>query len=239
MRFGLYVSNIGSFSDPRAVVRLAETAEERGWESLFIWDHLAWVWDGPSVDPWVTLAAVAARTERLLIGTGVTPVPRRRPHVLANQVATLDDVSGGRAVLGVGIGGNRREFEEFGDDFARARRWQLLEDGLQLIRELWSGPLGPRDIPIWVGGNSPRAQRLAATYDGWLPDTTSTAEMTMAPEELTQETMRDIAVMGYSDAGDRELHERYAEAGATWWLESLHDRRARLDELLARVSAGP
>ena len=110
-------------------MRLAEQAEQSGWEALFLWDHLAWVWDGPAVDPWVTLGAVAARTERLLLGTGVTPVPRRRPQVLAVQVATLDDLSGGRAVLGAGLGGKRKEFEEFGESFDRERRWQLLEEG--------------------------------------------------------------------------------------------------------------
>ena len=97
--------------------RARRAAEEAGWEALFLWDHLAWVWDGPAVDPWVTLGAVAVRTERLLLGTCVTPVPRRRPQVLAVQVATLDELSGGRAVLGAGIGGNRKEFEEFGESF--------------------------------------------------------------------------------------------------------------------------
>ena len=117
MRYGLVRSNIGSFSNPAAVVGSREQAEASGWEALFLWDHLAWVWDGPAVDPWVTLGGVAARTERLLLGTCVTPVPRRRPQVLAVQVATLDELCGGRAVLGAGIGGNRREFEEFGESF--------------------------------------------------------------------------------------------------------------------------
>lgn len=239
LRFGLIVSNIGSFADPRAVVRIAERAEAAGWESLFIWDHLAWVWNGPSVDPWVTLGAVAARTERLLLGTGVTPLPRRRPHVLANEAATLDDLSGGRVILGVGIGGNRREFEEFGEGFDRGSRWRLLEEGLVQMRELWAGPLGPRDIPVWIGGNSPRARRLASAYEGWFPDTTSLDEMTMPPDAIARESMRDIAVMGYSEAGDGGLHTAYAAAGATWWLEALHDRRMPLERMLGRVDAGP
>jgi len=239
MRFGLVVSNIGAFSKPDAVIQLAEHAEAAGWETLLLWDHLAWVWDGPAIDPWVTLGAVAARTERLLLGTAVTPVPRRRPQVLALQVATLDELSGGRAILGAGLGGNRREFEEFGESFDTERRWKLLEDGLALIRELWAGPLGPREIPIWIGGNSARARRLAAAYDGWLPDSTSPFEMTMAPEDIRGETQTEIAVMGYSAAGEHDLHDAYAAAGATWWLESLHDRRGTLDELLARVAADP
>ena len=239
MRHGLVVSNIGSFSEPANVIELAETAERAGWEALLLWDHLAWVWNGPAIDPWTTLGAVAVRTERLVLGTCVTPVPRRRPQVLAAQVATLDELSGGRALLGAGIGGKRREFEEFGESFDNARRWQLLEDGLRLIRELWAGPLGPREVPIWIGGNSERARKLAAAYDGWLPDSTTPTEMRMSPDDIRHDSAGEIGVMGYSAPGEAALQEAYAEAGTTWWLESLHDRRASLDELLARVSAGP
>src|SRR5438094_732250 len=99
MRFGLCAANIGSYADPRNVVRLAETAEATGWEALLLWDHLAWVWNGASADPWTALAAAGARTERLIVGTAVTPVPRRRPHVLANQLATLDELTGGGRVV--------------------------------------------------------------------------------------------------------------------------------------------
>jgi alkanesulfonate monooxygenase SsuD/methylene tetrahydromethanopterin reductase-like flavin-dependent oxidoreductase (luciferase family) len=239
MRFGLVVSNIGSFSKPANVVRIAEEAEAAGWEALLLWDHLAWVWDGPPADPWTTLGAVAVRTERLLLGTAVTPIPRRRPQVLALQVATLDELSGGRAILGAGSGGNRKEFEEFGESFDTERRWQLLEDGLAQIRDLWSGPLGPREIPIWIGGNSARARRLAADYDAWLPDSTSLEEMTMAPDDVRDESQRQIAVMGYSERRERALHDTYEQAGTTWWLASLHDRRGTFVELLDRVAAGP
>jgi alkanesulfonate monooxygenase SsuD/methylene tetrahydromethanopterin reductase-like flavin-dependent oxidoreductase (luciferase family) len=252
LRYGLVLSNIGSFSNPSTVVELAQQAEAAGWESLFLWDHLAWVWSPKAelggadrlsgrrpLDPWTMLGAVAVKTERLLLGTCVTPVPRRRPQVLALQVATLDELSGGRAALGAGIGGNRREFEEFGESFDSDRRWELLEGGLELIRELWAGPLGPRKIPIWIGGNSTRARLLAARYDGWMPDSTTPEEMRMSPEDIRDETQQAIAVMGYSTPGERALHDAYAGAGTTWWLESLHDRRGSLDELLARVAAGP
>jgi alkanesulfonate monooxygenase SsuD/methylene tetrahydromethanopterin reductase-like flavin-dependent oxidoreductase (luciferase family) len=239
VRHGLVLSNIGSFADPRNVLEVAERAEAVGWEALLLWDHLAWVWDGPAVDPWTTLGGVAARTERMLLGTCVTPVPRRRPQVLAAQVATLDDLSGGRALLGAGSGGNRREFEEFGESFDSARRWLLLEEGLETIRRLWAGPLGPREIPIWIGGNSARARRLAAAYDGWLPDSTTPTEMRMSPDDIRDDAIEVIGVMGYSAPTDTGLREGYAEAGATWWLESLHDPRAPYAELLARVQAGP
>jgi alkanesulfonate monooxygenase SsuD/methylene tetrahydromethanopterin reductase-like flavin-dependent oxidoreductase (luciferase family) len=239
MRYGIVAANIGSYAEPENVLRLAEAAEAAGWESLLLWDHLAWVWDGRPADPWTTLAAVAVRSERLLLGTAVTPVPRRRPQVLATQVATLDELSGGRVIFGAGLGGNRREFEEFGEDFDAERRWRLLEEGLALMRELWAGPLGPREIPIWIGGNSSRLRRLATAYDGWIPDSTTLTEMRMSPAEIQAEGTADVAVMGYSQAGKRKLHTSYEEAGATWWLESLHDRRAPIEELLDRVAAGP
>src|ERR687884_800104 len=115
MRYGLLLANIGSYSDPRHVVRVAQQAETAGWEALLIWDHLGFVWGPPAADPWVTLAAVAASTERIRIGTGITPVARRRPHVLAHQVATLDVLSGGRVVFGAGVGGVPRGVDPFGD----------------------------------------------------------------------------------------------------------------------------
>ncbi len=239
MRYGIVASNIGSYKTPANVVRLAETAEGAGWEALLLWDHLAWVWDGRPADPWVTLAAVATRTDRLLLGTCVTPVPRRRPQVLALQVATLDELSGGRAVFGAGIGGNRREFEDFGESFDREQRWRLLEEGLATMQELWAGPLGPREIPVWIGGNSARARRLAIEHDGWLPDSTTPEEMRMTPDDVRLDGADDIGVMGYSEAGDTALHASYRDAGTTWWLESLHDRRGGFDALLARVAAGP
>lgn len=239
MRHGLILSNVGSFSKPGNVLEIAEAAEASGWEALFLWDHLAWVWNGPALDPWVTLGAVAMRTERMLLGTAVTPIPRRRPQVLAAQVATLDDLSGGRAVLGAGLGGKRAEFEEYGESFDREERWTKLEEGLELVRSLWDGPLGPRSIPIWIGGTSPRARRLATRYDGWIPDSTAIDRMILGPDEIRDDTIREIVVMGYSQPGEDALHAAYAAAGATWWLEALHDLRGTFEESLARVTAGP
>ena len=220
-------------------MQLAETAEEAGWEALLLWDHLAWVWDGPAVDPWVTLGAVAVRTERLLLGTCVTPVPRRRPQVLALQVATLDELSGGRAVLGAGLGGNRKEFEEFGESFDRERRWELLEEGLTSSAS--SGPARSARARSRSGSAataacaSPRRplRRLAPRLDDARRD----------DDDARRRSRRDAE-------GDRRhgllggrasttLHDAYAPAGTTWWLEHLHDRRGSLDELLARVAAGP
>ena len=96
MRYGICLANIGSYSDPRLPLRLAQAADANGWDGVFIWDHLAFAWGPPAADPWTVLAAIAVSTERVRLGTAVTPVARRRPHVLAHQVATLDNLSDGR-----------------------------------------------------------------------------------------------------------------------------------------------
>lgn len=269
MRYGLCVANAGTWSDPRAVVALAEEAEAAGWEALLYWDHLAFVWGSPSADAWVTLAAVAARTSTLVLGTNVTPLPRRRVHVLAHQVATLDVLSGGRTVFGAAIGGKPDEFTAFGETGDARERAEMLDEGLEVLRGLWSGDrvthrgahytvegvaLRPRPVqerlPIWIGGNSPRAVRRAARYDGWSADTTNLEGMTSSPDDVARsvETIRDlrggldgfdVAVMGHVERGDRETPVAFAEAGATWWLENVHDGRGDRDEMLARMRGGP
>lgn len=248
MRFGIFVSNIGSHSDPSTVVDLATEAEAAGWDALLMWDHLAFVWGMPSADPWVVLSACAVKTSRILLGTGVTPVPRRRVQTLALTVATLDRLSGGRVLFGAGLGGNRGEFERFGEDYSLARRRQLLDDGLGTLRSWWSGeevdsvtlrPAPERRIPIWVGGNSADALARAARYDGWIADSTAPDAMKLSPDDIAEKSrglQGDIAVTGYSDRADPR---EYAEAGATWWLESFHDMRGGLEEQLAVIRAGP
>ena len=115
MRFAVCLANIGSYSDPRVAIDVAAAAESSGWDGVFVWDHLAFVWGPPAADPWVTLAAIAARTHRIRIGTAVTPLARRRPHVVAQQVATLDVLSRGRVTFGAGLGGAPSEFGKFGE----------------------------------------------------------------------------------------------------------------------------
>ena len=90
----------------------------------------------------MTLAAVAAQTASLTLGTAVTPLPRRRPQVVAQQVASLEALNGGRVVLGAGLGGNEKEFTAFGEDADPHRRARLLDDGLELVRDLWPGRSG-------------------------------------------------------------------------------------------------
>jgi len=237
LKFAVCATNFGSWSDPQVAVRTARAAQAAGWDGYFVWDHLAFVWGPPSADPWVTLAAVACATEGLTLGTALTPLPRRRPHVVAQQLATLEGLNRGRVVFGAGLGGNEREFTEFGESFDPHVRAKLLDEGLDLVGRFWDGP-------IWIGGNTGPALRRAARWDGWIPNSLEPHRMTMSAKELADKVRTigrpddfDVAFNGYSEVGESVLP--YADAGATWWLENVHDLRGDVDTLIARIGAGP
>jgi alkanesulfonate monooxygenase SsuD/methylene tetrahydromethanopterin reductase-like flavin-dependent oxidoreductase (luciferase family) len=262
MRYGICLANIGTYSDPNVGVRLAEAAEASGWDGVFSWDHLAFVWGPPAADPWITLAAIASATSHVRIGTAVTPVARRRPQVLANQIATLDVLSGGRVIFGAGLGGSESEFGKFGEPTDAKVRAEMLDEGLGLLQRLWTGeevthrgehytvdgvtlkptPVQER-LPVWIGGNRSASLRRAARWDGWLADSADPTGMTLTPDDIARSIEQigrgdgfDVAVLGQSDRGDPAAYER---AGATWWLENLHDMRGTLDEVQRLTEAGP
>jgi alkanesulfonate monooxygenase SsuD/methylene tetrahydromethanopterin reductase-like flavin-dependent oxidoreductase (luciferase family) len=266
MRHAICLANIGTYADPRAAVRVAEHAEAAGWDGIFVWDHLAFVWGAPAADPWTTLAAVAASTDRLLLGTAVTPVARRRPQVLANQVATLDVLSRGRVIFGAGLGGAPSEFGKFGEPTDEKARAAMLDEGLDVMRRLWSGEevthhgphytvdavkLAPtplqEHLPVWIGGNREPSQRRAARWDGWIPDTGYPRGRGATPDDVAAgidrirsagdaDTPFDVAVLGERSKSNPTAYEL---AGATWWLENLHDERGTPEEVLDLVAAGP
>src|SRR5881396_727081 len=217
MRFGICLANIGSFSDPQVPLELAVAAEANGWDGVFIWDHLAFVWGAPAADPWTVLASIATSTEHVRLGPAVTPVARRRPHVLAHQVATLDNLSGGRVTFGAGLGGSTSEFGKFGEPTDAKVRAAMLDEGLELLRRLWSGeevthrgehytlegvtlaPLPRQDrLPVWIGGNRRASLRRAGRWDGWLADSADPTGMTLSPEDIA----RSIETIGRSDQYD-------------------------------------
>jgi alkanesulfonate monooxygenase SsuD/methylene tetrahydromethanopterin reductase-like flavin-dependent oxidoreductase (luciferase family) len=239
VKFAVCLSNFGTYADPRRAVAVAQAAGRAGWDGFFVWDHLAFVWGHPSADPWVTLAAVAVETRGLVLGTAVTPLPRRRPQVVAQQLSALDALNGGNVVLGAGLGGNEKEFTRFGEDFDPHRRAQLLDHGLDVVREHWPGP-------VWIGGNSTAALRRASRWEGWIANSVGNDGMTMSPADLRRavDTIGrrgdfDVACNGWSSPGDELLCDEYADAGATWWLENLSDRRFDAEAVIARVEAGP
>jgi alkanesulfonate monooxygenase SsuD/methylene tetrahydromethanopterin reductase-like flavin-dependent oxidoreductase (luciferase family) len=114
-KFAVAVPNAGPFANPKELVHLAELAEASGWDGFFLWDHSLWSWPEPSdvVDPWTVLGAIAQVTQTISIGTMITPIARRRPWQLAREVTTLDHLSGGRVILGVGLGSPPTDFIPF------------------------------------------------------------------------------------------------------------------------------
>ena len=190
MKFGIYLPNFGPYGDARVLANLAQDSESSGWDGFFIWDHIA-EWALPMVDPWVALAAVAIRTQRIRIGSTVTPLPRRRPWKLAREAVSIDHLSGGRLTLGVGIGAGQIEWDHLGEQPDLKKRGAMLDEALSVLVGLWSGepfsyagqyyqiekahflpkPLQHPRIPIWVGGNWPNKApfRRAAKWDGVFP----------------------------------------------------------------------
>lgn len=218
----------GELSEPALVCDLAVEAEAAGWDGFYLWDHVAY---RPPVthiaDPWVTLAAIAVRTERVAIGPLVTPLPRRRTHQLARETVTLDRLAGGRLVLGVGVGSeNTEEFRAgtFGEEPDMKARGAMLDEGLEALRGYWKGGFEPRPagpIPIWVAARYPnrRPLRRAARCDGLFPIDRST------PDELREMlatvaglrgSLEDYDVVVTNPAGTDP--GPWAAAGATWCL---------------------
>jgi alkanesulfonate monooxygenase SsuD/methylene tetrahydromethanopterin reductase-like flavin-dependent oxidoreductase (luciferase family) len=192
MRYGIDVPNFGDFGNPRALADLAREAEAAGWDGFFLWDHLQTAQPMPFTDPWVALAAMAAQTEHIRLGTLVTPLPRRRPWKLARETVSIDQLSGGRLTLGVGIGGNGwREYSAFGEAPDDRLHGAMLDEGLEVLTGLWSGepfsfqgqhyqvegacflptPAQQPRIPIWVAGIWPHKKpfQRAARWDGVFP----------------------------------------------------------------------
>lgn len=209
MRYGVYVPNFGPYGDARVLAELAQEAEEAGWDGFFLWDQVSKTTLTPTVDPmvdpWIALTAIALRTHRLRLGALVTPLPRRRPWVVARQATALDHLSAGRLICGVGAGGGYFDFEALGEVADPRTLAALLDEGLEVLTGLWSGepyrhrgtayqikeaqflprPLQSPRIPLWVAGLWPAKAplRRAARWDGVIPighDLPLTAMLTVA-----------------------------------------------------------
>ena len=206
MRYGVSTPNFGDYSDPRLLAELAREAEAAGWDGFFLWDHIVWPWHDTVADPWVALAVMAMSTERLRLGPMVTPIPRRHPWKLARETVTLDHLSAGRLLLGVGLGGfQSEEFEAFGEEGDPKVRAAKLDEGLEVLTGLWSGepfsysgkhyqvkevhfippPVQQPRIPIWVAGTWPLKApfRRAARWDGVVP-TRRDVDKPLTPAEI-------------------------------------------------------
>ena len=249
MRFAINIPNFGSFANPRDIVALAQEADQAGWDGFFLWDHV--LWSDPEnyavAEPWVTLAAMAQASEHIRIGPMITPLPRRRPWQVARQALTLDHLSNGRAVLGVGLGGDWfGDYSAFGETTDQRAHGEMLDEALDVLCGLWSGetfhyagkhfaingvqmlpiPLQQPRIPLWVAGVWPgtRPFQRAARFDGVAP-------ISKTNQPFTPTQIRDmLAYIGQYRTSSAPFdviiaggplqaaeYTALAEAGVTWY----------------------
>lgn len=210
MQYGIVIS----VSDVRELVNLACEAEAAGWDGVFIADAIGIEAKGvpasPWFDPWIALAAMAERTERVRLGPLITPPSRRRPWKLAREAATLDHLSNGRVILSLGLGAAEHDggFYKVDEAMDLKTRAQLLDESLDIIAGLWSGkpfsydgehhhvdamtllppPVQQPRLPIWVVGVWPKekSMRRAIAWDGIIPQRygASPAEARMKPDDV-------------------------------------------------------
>jgi Luciferase-like monooxygenase len=241
MRWGLSVSLSAELAEPAAVAQIATVAEAAGWEGVFVWDHLWNRTGAPFADPFVTLAAMATATQRARIGTMVTALPRRRPQLVAQAATTLDRLSGGRMVLGLGLGvDSYGEFSTFDEPAADDRaRGRALDAGIDVLLPMLAGQPMPGAggrtttapgvqqprLPIWIAGRTGRGagprrvQRHGleglALVDAavWTPRHVAEA---LAAGELAAGTV-DVVLVGGSHPDPAAL----AAAGTTWCMPEI------------------
>ena len=273
MQFGFVIPK----GDVHTVAELAHEAEAAGWDGAFYWDGIYIESGWPVYDPWVVMAAMAMRTERVRIGALLTPLSRRRPWKVARETVTLDHLSRGRLVLPVGLGAVDT-FGKVGEVTDRKVRAQLLDESLAILTGLWSGqpfsfqgehyqvgemtflptPVQSPRIPIWVVGAWPRPKSMARALrnDGVLPTKPEPdgafADPTPADiaaikayiaERRAETTPFDIVMEGLTPGDDparaAAIVRPLAEAGATWWIESMWTEPNEVDDLRTRIRQGP
>lgn len=266
MKFGVCLPTFryGAEPTPEHITVIASRAEELGYDSVWVGDHVL----VPSretrmrffADPLVTLAYVAGFTERIALGTSIIIAPLRNPLVLAKQGATLDFLSGGRAILGLGGGWLESEFRYLGADFeTRGRRF---DETLRILKTLWQEcpasfdgefhsfddavleprPLQPGGPPLWIGGSSKRAFRRVAEFgDAWHADDTPAHEIARAGDEIrrlaaplgrTPEVTTRVTVKIAGTADSAASREGYYRSDAGWkGIEGVRDDlRAQVEE---------
>jgi alkanesulfonate monooxygenase SsuD/methylene tetrahydromethanopterin reductase-like flavin-dependent oxidoreductase (luciferase family) len=250
MRLGL---SVPIMDEPSAVVDLGVAAEANGWDGVFLWHHVVGTPDFavPMSDAWVLLGALAARTGRVRLGTTVTALPRHQPQEVARQAVTLDRLSGGRMVLGVGLGEPPSEYTAVGRTADRRTLAAMLDEGLEVLTGLWSGqpfshhgahysfdtvqflppPLQRPRIPVWVSAMARNERTLgrAARWDGVIVGAMSVegGMDVLQPEAVAEvaarpDAPRDIVVAAPAGT-DPAMYEK---AGATWvlftdWIDRL------------------
>lgn len=270
MRLGLYIPLFDELADPALVARLAAEAEGAGWDGFFVWDHIRYREPVVDVaDTQIALAAIATATERIRLGPLVTPLARRRPAKVARETATLDRLSGGRVVLGVGLGSDEfaQEYVITGEELDATRRAEMLDESLEILRAAWSGepvrhrgehytvdgtrfmprPVQRPGVPVWVAGvaGKRRPLRRAARYQGYFPI------RLQHPDELAQSVSDLKALRTQSAVDPAEQYDvvveldpgsdpaPYAAAGATWGVVAFPWNAVSVDQVRGVIREGP
>lgn len=252
MKYGLDMASAGIAGDAHTMSELAHIAEESGWDGIFLEDYIVWQNhpEVPTYDPWITLAAMALRTQQIRLGTMVTPATRRRPWKLAQELVTLDHLSNGRMILGVGLGdsggapGMVSSFANFSEILDPKERARMLDEGIEIIMHIWSGqrfsfdgnfykiqdvqvlpkPIQQPRIPIWVGGGYPNRGPVARAlrWDGSCMY--KQQGHWMQPEDVRSLRERVIAERGTADGYQITI-------GGTPRWEDENEQRAYLESI--------
>ena len=274
MRLGIHLPQYGRASSADAITRVAVRAEEPGFHDVWVSDHVVVPVDQgyPSpylFEPLLSLAWAAAVTSRIRLGTSVLVVPHHHPLSMANSLASLDKLSGGRLTLGVGVGWSAGEFEALDQEFAS--RGMRMDEALDIYRKAWETdpvthngtfydiaevklqPKPEARIPIWVGGGADVAIRRAARHDGYQGISTEPAEMARIVQRLKDEGAGDEFVISYRTGWDpngmdasqiREEAEAYAAAGvhhvvSAPWRSSADEWIDSMEQLIELVPFEP
>ena len=210
IKYGISLIHFNELANPEVVIELAVEAEKAGWDGIFLPDHM--LFDKQQIYPitetWILLSAIAAKTNKIKIGTGVAALPRYHPWWFAKMTATLDVLSKGRLILGLGLGGPKTEFESFGEEYNLKILAQKMEESLDILEGLWTGepfsysgkhytvteagflpkPAQSPRIPLVFGGMWPTKKPFirGAKYDGIMPIHKN------FPQDLTVDELRQI-----------------------------------------------
>lgn len=207
IRYAVNLAPFGEAADPRVIAQLAYEAEQSGWDGFFVWDHLNWdVWGPGMADPWICLSAAALTTSKVALGTMVTPVFRRRPAKLARETVSLQLLSEGRLILGVGLGSpDPQESMHLGEEGRLSVRARMTDEALNLLAQLWTGlpldfdgefyrikssgflPTPPTPIPVWGAATWPFRSgplKRAARHQGVIPSRYDDHDV--SPEDLSR-----------------------------------------------------
>lgn len=265
MRFGIYVPSYGPYGDPLVLRDLAVAAERAGWDGFFMYDLINPL-DGeppPVADPWVVLSAIAQATTTIALGPMVVPAPRRRPWKLALEAGTLQRLSGGRLILGLGAGVSA-DYTGYGE--SAARLGARLDEAAGLLRRFLAGGeiehagehyrvsgarFAPVEVPVWTSGFWPRRTpvRAAQAADGLFPQIRDPDEdfRLPTPDELVRirtdfvdaggRADGEIAIWSPSAEPSAARVGDYAAAGATWWFSD--GSTVTPEQLRKRIDAGP